>query len=258
MTSKRTRKVSAEGHFMEQMSEMRQKKADLFIQQFEKDAQDRINEMVSKMEQTLATVDRVFKVELMKMPPALQNTLIKDLINAGGLSAGDVTIAVKNESPEMHQPLTRKHSGKKAKVSDGAPKRITGSQTRKPLEAAKKATNKTRSLVTSSSAGNLRCASTSTCKRAVSRVAKTSDQSALTSKQRAVLLSSGNDRMSCFAAGSAPYVTISTSLGETVCLSEETKDEIDVRQMDDMAVLQMQRLMKLMVYLANKFKLNSL
>ncbi|XP_046881670.1 borealin-2 isoform X2 [Hypomesus transpacificus] len=257
MTSKRTRKVSAEGHFMEQMSEMRQKKAALFIQQFEKDAQDRINEMVSKMEQNLATVDRVFKVELMKMPPALQNTLIKDLIN-GGLSAGDVTIAVKNESPEMDQPLTRKHSGKKVKVTDGAPKRITGSQTRKTLEAAKKATNKTRSLVTSSSAGSLRCASTSTCKRAVSRIAKTSDQSALSSKQRAVLLSSGNDRMSCFAAGSAPYVTISTSLGETVCLSEETKDEIDVRQMDEMAVLQMQRLMKLMVYLANKFKLNSL
>lgn len=30
---------------------------------------------------------------------------------------------------------------------------------------------------------------------------------------------------------------------QTVCLSEETKDEIDVRQMDEMAVLQMQRLM---------------
>lgn len=33
------------------------------------------------MEQTLATVDRVFKVELMKMPPALQKTLMIDLIN---------------------------------------------------------------------------------------------------------------------------------------------------------------------------------
>lgn len=73
------------------------------------------------MEQTLATVDRVFKVELMKMPPALQKTVI-DLINgavfkcilnviwnacmltlfrfptsflADGISAGEVTIAIK-------------------------------------------------------------------------------------------------------------------------------------------------------------------
>ena len=30
---------------------------------------------------------------------------------------------------------------------------------------------------------------------------------------------------------------------QTVCLSEETKDEIDLRQMDEMAVLQMQELM---------------
>lgn len=37
--------------------------------------------MEAKLEQTLATVDRVFKVELMKMPPALQKTLIIDLIN---------------------------------------------------------------------------------------------------------------------------------------------------------------------------------
>lgn len=33
------------------------------------------------MENTLATVDKVFKVELMKMPPSLQNTLIGDLIS---------------------------------------------------------------------------------------------------------------------------------------------------------------------------------
>lgn len=37
--------------------------------------------MEEKLEQTLATVDRVFKVELMKMPPALQKTLMIDLIN---------------------------------------------------------------------------------------------------------------------------------------------------------------------------------
>lgn len=33
------------------------------------------------MENMLATVDKVFKVELMKMPPALQNTVTWDLIS---------------------------------------------------------------------------------------------------------------------------------------------------------------------------------
>lgn len=33
------------------------------------------------MENMLATVDKVFKVEIMKMPPSLQNTLIGDLIS---------------------------------------------------------------------------------------------------------------------------------------------------------------------------------
>nr|XP_046201070.1 borealin-2-like [Oncorhynchus gorbuscha] len=45
----------------------------------------------------------------MKMPPALQKTVI-DLINADGNSAGEFTIAIKTESPEIHQPLTRKVS----------------------------------------------------------------------------------------------------------------------------------------------------
>lgn len=44
-------------------------------------AQERVNEMEAKMENTLATVEKVFKVELMKMPPSLQNTLIGDLIS---------------------------------------------------------------------------------------------------------------------------------------------------------------------------------
>lgn len=35
------------------------------------------------MENVLATIDKVFKVELMKMPPSLQNTRIGDLISGG-------------------------------------------------------------------------------------------------------------------------------------------------------------------------------
>lgn len=80
-----------------------------------------MNELESKMENMLATVDKVFKVELMKMPPSLQNTLIGDLISGessfihkytdkllykdvtyrvssvleGEISASDVSIAMK-------------------------------------------------------------------------------------------------------------------------------------------------------------------
>lgn len=40
-----------------------------------------MNELEAKMENMLATVDKVFKVELMKMPPTLQKTLIGHLIS---------------------------------------------------------------------------------------------------------------------------------------------------------------------------------
>lgn len=49
-------------------------------------AQERMNELEAKMENTLATVDKVFKVELMKMPPSLHSTLIGDLISGETLS----------------------------------------------------------------------------------------------------------------------------------------------------------------------------
>uniref|UniRef100_A0A3B4EZY3 Borealin N-terminal domain-containing protein n=1 Tax=Pundamilia nyererei TaxID=303518 RepID=A0A3B4EZY3_9CICH len=63
----------------------------LFIQQFEKEC-----ELEAKMENTLATVEKVFKVELMKMPPSLQNTLIGDLIS-GESSVIFVSLSVLHE-----------------------------------------------------------------------------------------------------------------------------------------------------------------
>ncbi|MED6292319.1 Borealin-2, partial [Characodon lateralis] len=72
---------------------MRKKRLTLFIKQFEKEAQDRINYLEFKLESLLATVDKVFEVELMKMPPSLQNTLIKDLISEEEVSASEVSIA---------------------------------------------------------------------------------------------------------------------------------------------------------------------
>ncbi|XP_041715797.2 borealin-2-like isoform X1 [Coregonus clupeaformis] len=254
MAPRRIRKISnqAEGHTDGQISkEMRQKQKALFIQQFEKEAQDRINEMEAKLEQTLATVDRVFKVELMKMPPALQKTLIIDLINEDDISAGEVTIAIKTESPEIHQPLTRKLS-KKVKVSEGA-----SAHKRKTTTEPSKGSKKARSLANSSSTGSLRCATSTNTKRTKTRLAKISDQSPLTgTKHRSVLRSASDDHLYCSLSGLSPHVTISTAHGETLCLSDDTVEDVDIGLLDDMAVLQMQKLMKLMDYLFNKVKAN--
>uniref|UniRef100_A0A672J7L0 Borealin N-terminal domain-containing protein n=1 Tax=Salarias fasciatus TaxID=181472 RepID=A0A672J7L0_SALFA len=61
--------------------EMRRSKMTLFIQQVEKEAQERVNELEAKTESLLTTVDKVFRVELMKKPPSLQSTLIGELLS---------------------------------------------------------------------------------------------------------------------------------------------------------------------------------
>ncbi|XP_069561173.1 borealin-2 [Brachyistius frenatus] len=75
MPVRRTRNAEHAQNREELSRDMRRRRLDLFIQQFEKEAQERMNELEAKVENMLATVDKVFKVELMKMPPALQNTL---------------------------------------------------------------------------------------------------------------------------------------------------------------------------------------
>lgn len=40
-----------------------------------------MNDLEAEMVNGLSTIDRVFKVELLKMPPSLQNTLIGELIS---------------------------------------------------------------------------------------------------------------------------------------------------------------------------------
>ncbi len=49
-------------------------------------AQDRINEMEANLNKLLASVDRVFKIEMMKMPQSLHTTLIKDLMNGTAIT----------------------------------------------------------------------------------------------------------------------------------------------------------------------------
>ncbi|CAL8327518.1 unnamed protein product [Lota lota] len=58
----------------------------------------------------------------------------------------------------------------------------------------------------------------------------------------------------CSVAGCGPHVTLTTSQGQRFCLSEETKDDINLDLLDDVAMFQMQRLMRLMNYLSSKAK----
>lgn len=48
-------------------------------------AEGRMNEMEAEKENVLSTIERVFKAELLKITPSLQNTLIGDLISGDSL-----------------------------------------------------------------------------------------------------------------------------------------------------------------------------
>ncbi|KAG7495509.1 hypothetical protein JOB18_000641 [Solea senegalensis] len=230
----------------EQLSrEMRHSRLAPFIQQFEKEAQERMNELEAKMENMLSTVDKVFKVELMKMPPSLLNTLIGDLISEEQISASDVSIAMKNESPQMHKPLKRVPS-KRGKSTDSPP--VLSATVQKSSNKTPKAVTgrkMTRTLAGSNSTGNL--SSTATVKRTRSRVTKTSEQNK--PKLRSVV-STGD--LHCSLAGSAAHITVTTAQGQAVSFSEETKDEINLDMLDDVAWCQIQKLTSLMAYLSRR------
>ncbi|XP_051285080.1 borealin-2 isoform X2 [Dicentrarchus labrax] len=229
--------------------EMRQSRLALFIQQFEKEAQERMNELEAKMENMLATVDKVFKVELMKMPPSLQNTFIGDLISEEEVSASDVSIAMKNESLEMHQPLRRAPS-KRGKSTDSTPGQSTPAQrTSSKTSKGGKGTKKSRTLVGSNSTGNLRGSSV-TAKKTQSRLTKTNDQTVPTKPKLRSVVSAGD--LHCSMAGSAAHITVTTALGQTVSFSEETKDAVNLDMLDDMAWCQIQKLTSLMEYLSRR------
>ncbi|KAJ8417736.1 hypothetical protein AAFF_G00225790 [Aldrovandia affinis] len=224
-----------------------QKKKQLFMQQFEKEAQERIREMQSNMEQLLATVDRVFRVEMMKLPPQLQNTLLQDMMREDDAPpAGEVTIAVQAQSPEVHQPLTRK-SSKKVQIRETATrkKRMLSVENAQALLKPSKKTPKSRSLADLSSAPKSTRASTSSIKRTRSRVAEVRDPAAVSA-------SKGSTNAAGPSTSPLVTATILTSCGEPMCLS----DDIDVAMLDETAVHQMQKLMQLLDYLCNKAKVN--
>lgn len=83
--------------------DMRRSRFALFIQQFQKEgllalpvlvlppspfltrlpfpAQERMNELEARLESTLSTVDKLFEVELLKLPPSLKSARMGDLIS---------------------------------------------------------------------------------------------------------------------------------------------------------------------------------
>ncbi|KAJ8355979.1 hypothetical protein SKAU_G00187730 [Synaphobranchus kaupii] len=236
--------------------EQRDQKNKLFMQQFKKEAQERIREMELKVEQLLATVDRAWRVQLMKLPPQRQGTLLKDLMREDNDAAGEVTIKIEAQSPEIHRPLTRKTS-KKVQASGSATrrKRLLSVQNKAPSSEVSKKTTKPRSAGVSNDPKIQRSCLTTNFKRTRGCVARASDPVAIG-------LSNGKKRSTNSPGLSAnPFVTatadILTSSGEALSLSDEVKDAIDMNMIEDSAVHQMQKLMQLMDYLCKKAKVNN-
>ncbi|KAL3967187.1 Borealin [Sarotherodon galilaeus] len=254
MAPRRTKNTRSVQSKEELSREMRRSKLALFIQQFEKEAQERVNELEAKMENTLATVEKVFKVELMKMPPSLQNTLIGDLITEEEFLASEESIASKDchwfgEIPQPLKKITSKRAKSTYSPDQSAPTHRVSSKASKGV----KETKRTRTLVCSNSTGNLIRPSSVITKR-TRRLAscKTNDPSPLSQsrlKLRSVV-SAGD--LHCSTAGSTAHITVTTAQGLMVSFSEETKDDINWDMLDDVARCQIKKLSSLIDYLSQR------
>ncbi|KAM9793767.1 borealin-2 isoform 2-T2 [Syngnathus typhle] len=240
MPPRGSRNASKEKHQEELSRVFRGRKITLFIQQVEKEAQERMMELESRLDNTLANIDRVFKVELMKLPPSIRNMRFVDLTE---LSASEVSLAVQQqESPEMKQrtlervPSTK---GKSTPLQDS----LTPKNSGRTLKVAKEA--RARNLTASGmSTGNLRTLSSIKG----GPLTKSSDR--LTRRKLRSVVSTGE--LDCAMAGSAAHVTVTTGRGQTVSFSEATKDEINFDLLDEVALRRMQELSKLIEYVSGR------
>ncbi|KAL2091124.1 hypothetical protein ACEWY4_013387 [Coilia grayii] len=217
----------------EQKRQMLQRKTELFIQQFEKEAEARLNELGSKLQNLVATINRAFDVLPMQTPQSVSNTLLKDAIADGPV--GDVTIALETQSPEIRKPLSRKPS-KKGKMSEppqNTPKRATSGRGRR---------GKTRSLE-ANGRQTLRCATTVGSKRTLPRIAKPGDQSCTVPIARPVSKSFG---LGSLRLVSDSAVVVKTSLGETLLI--ENKEDLELAKVDDVAAHNIKRIRDLMTH----------
>ncbi|XP_054644463.1 borealin-2 isoform X2 [Dunckerocampus dactyliophorus] len=246
MPPKRTRNTGNAQNQERLNKELRNRKLALFIQQFEEEAQRRLNELDSRLENMLATIDKVFEIELLKMPPSLQNTLMGDLIREEELSAGKVVSSdFRHETPEMHQPL-RKASSKRGKLTDPVSVQSRLSQKKSGKTSKRgKGSKRPKPLVGSSSTGTLGTQGS---------VTKPSDE-VLTAKRKLRSVSMGD--LHCSVAGSAAHITVTTALGQAVCFSEENKDKINLDLLDDVAWCQVEKLSRLMEYVSERSRCHS-
>lgn len=217
--------------------DMRRRKLALFIQQFEKEAQERMNEMEAKLENMLATVDKVFEVELMKLPPALRNTRIGDLISEEN-SAGEVSIAIKTESLQIQQHLKRIPSERAVvKSTDSQP--VGSNSTSKCSAKASGGGRGGRKTTTGNGTTiNLRGSS---IKRSESLRSGVRD-------------ASSRPRLRCVAStgdlSTSAYISLPTAKGHSVCFSEDEQMNLDL--LDDVALTHMQKLKNMMDRLSSR------
>ncbi|KAM8854548.1 borealin-2 [Synchiropus picturatus] len=207
---------------------MRQQRLKLLVQQYEAEAQQRVLEVQSRLEDLLASVDRMFEVELMKIPPKLQSSSIMDHMGERE-TASDVPIALEVEVAGLQKSQrTRSRKGWSAAAQKPLSKSTAGA----------KGGRKDKALSSSISSGNLGCQ-------------KKRSYDTVQSKPKLRSTVSTGD-LHCSAGGSMAHISVTTALGQTVCISEETKDEIDMELLDDVALFQIQKLAKLMSKLSAK------
>nr|XP_061800451.1 borealin-2-like [Nerophis lumbriciformis] len=203
---KRSKNSAKLRHKEELNNQLRRRNISLFIQQVEKEAQERMKELECGLGNLLANIEQVFEVELMKLPPAIRETRLGDLITGEEFASSDVSIAPQGaDNTARSRPLT-------ATISAGN------------LGAA--ATQKGRPRTKTS--GEARPA-----KRKIRNVVSTGD-------------------LDCSEAGSAAHITVTTGQGQTMCFSEENKDNVNFDLLDDVALHQIQKLGKMIEYLSRK------
>ncbi|XP_077441753.1 borealin-2 isoform X2 [Vanacampus margaritifer] len=241
MAPKRSRNAVKVQHEDELHRTLRCRKMKLFLQQFEKEAQERMNELVNWTENSLANVDKVFYVELKKLPSSILDTRVVDLIE---LSATKEVFAMqKQESTETMQRTRRGVPNRRGKSVDP----VQSSLTRKNSCKTSKWPIDAKSTSGSISSGNLRASASGVTG---GRLRKPSYETAKPKPKLRHVVSAGD--LECSGAGSAAHITVTTGRGQTMCVSEANKDNINFDLLDDVALRRMQELSKLIEYMSGK------
>ncbi|XP_077352785.1 borealin-2 [Festucalex cinctus] len=251
MAPKRSRNAAKVQHEDELNRTLRGRKMKLLLQQFEKEAQERMNEQASWLENSLANVDKVLNVELMKLPPSIRKTRVGDLTGEEFPATKEVFDVQKQDSPEMMQRILSRLTSRRGKSADPIQSSLTRKNSGKTPKGAKGA-KESKSITGSLSAGNIdvssRQARASASVVTRGRLRKPSNEP---TKPKLRAVASVGD-LECSRAGSAAHISVTTGRGQTVCVSEANKDNINFDLLDDVALGGLQELSKLIKYVSGK------